>query len=207
MLNGDRNKEKIAIAILAAGKGSRFRGDCPKPLALFKGRSLLSHALTAAIDSGIAPVLLVVGYSHQKVATAPANVFIVYNPHWQQGIAFSLKAAIKAIEADNSIEALCIGLADQPLIGAEAYRRLASAYYKGAAFAAATYGGARRNPVLLARSMWPEAMQLEGDEGARVLMKKYPVLEVVCDDTGNPFDIDTIEDLHSIESKYPSFVT
>ncbi len=128
MLNGDRHKGKIAIAILAAGKGSRFRGNCPKPLALFKGRSLFSHALTAALDSGIAPVLLVVGHSHQEVAIALAKVFIVHNPHWQQGIASSLKAAIKAIEPDNSIGALCIGLAVQPLIGSEAYRRLASAY-------------------------------------------------------------------------------
>ncbi len=201
MLNCEHHKRKIAIAILAAGKGARFCGDCPKPLAVFKGRSLLSHALTAAIDSGIAPVLLVVGYSHQKVATAPANVLIVHNPHWQQGIAFSLKAAIKAIEPDNSIGAVCIGLGDQPLIGAEAYRRLASAYYKGAAFAAATYGGARRNPVLLARSMWAEAIKLEGDEGARVLMNRYPVVEVNCDRTGNPFDVDTVEDLQSIEIK------
>ncbi len=50
-------------------------------------------------------------------------------------------------------------------------------------------------------------MKLEGDEGARVLMKSYPVVEVACDDTGNPLDIDTVEDLQSIKSKYLSFVT
>lgn len=202
MLNCDRHQEKIAIAILAAGKGSRFLGDCPKPLAVFKGRSLLSHALTAALDSEIAPVLLVVGHNHEQVAVALNNVFIVHNPDWQQGIASSLKAAIKVVELDDSIGALCIGLADQPLIGAEAYRRLASAYYQGTTFAVATYKGYRRNPVLLARSMWTEAMKLEKDKGARVLMKSYPVVEVECNDTGNPIDIDTVEDLQSIESDW-----
>jgi molybdenum cofactor cytidylyltransferase/nicotine blue oxidoreductase len=175
MLNLDPNQKRIAIAILAAGKGSRFNGDCPKLLALFQGRSLLCHALTAAINSKLGPILLVVGYQHQQVATA-ANVLIVHNPDWQRGIASSLQTAIQVIEPDFTIGALCVGLADQPLIGAEAYRRLACAYHQGVSFAVATYKGARRNPVLLGRGMWPEVMHLTGDEGARALMKSYPVM-------------------------------
>ena len=202
MLNCVCQKQKIAIAILAAGKGARFLGNCPKPLAMLKGRSLLDCALTAAVDSEIAPVLLVVGHNHEKLAMKANNVSIVHNPDWHQGIASSLKAAIKVVELDYYIGALCVGLADQPLIGAEAYRRLASAYYKGATFAVATYKGYRRNPVLLARSIWTEAMKLEKDEGARVLMKSYPIVEVECNDTGNPFDIDTVEDLQYIESHW-----
>lgn len=200
MLNTNREQKRVAIAILAAGRGSRFNHNYPKSLALLRGRSLLAHAFDAAIDSKLTPVLLVVGYKYQQIVTNRSNILIVHNPHWHQGIASSLRAAIKAIEADLSIGALCVGLADQPLIGSDAYRCLASAYFRGADFAVATYEGARRNPVLLARSMWSNAIKLEGDEGARVLMNSHSIVEVACDCTGKPFDVDTVEDLQELNS-------
>lgn len=193
--------EKIAIAILAAGKGSRFAGDCPKPLALLCGRSLLHYALSAAIDSGLHPVLLVAGCHYEEIAAAAEpGVQVVFNPYWHEGIASSLQTALRAIEPDPSVAAVCIGLADQPFVGAEAYRRLAAACFQGATLAAATYGGARRNPVLLHRSLWDKAMQLQGDAGAKQLMEIYPVVEVDCDGTGSPLDVDTAEDLRELET-------
>ena len=192
---------QIAIAILAAGRGSRFGGDRPKPLALLGGRSLVSMALSAAVDSSLAPVLLVVGYGDDQVAAvAPPSVRVVRNPGWQQGIASSLQAALRALEPEGSIEALCVGLAGQPLVGADSYPRLAAAYREGASIAVATYEGARRNPVLLACSIWQDAMKLEGDEGARQLMKIHPVVEVDCDRTGNPLDVDTQDDIQLLET-------
>ncbi|NER37484.1 MAG: nucleotidyltransferase family protein [Oscillatoria sp. SIO1A7] len=188
--------KRVAVAILAAGRGSRLGGDSPKPLTLLGERTLLDRSLGAALDSGLDPVLLVVGYEAEKVAAvAPKQAIVVRNPDWQGGIASSLQAALRTLVGDRSITGICIGLADQPFIGAEAYRRLAAAGRQGAELAAATYGGARRNPVFLGRSLWFEAMKLEGDEGAKQLMRRYPVVEVPCDKTGNPIDIDTPEDL------------
>ena len=188
--------KRVAVAILAAGRGSRLGGDTPKPLTLLGGRSLLDWSLGAALNSGLDPVLLVVGYEAEKVtAVAPKQAIVVCNPHWQRGIASSLQAALSTLLPDRSLAGVCIGLADQPFIGAEAYRRLAAAGRQGAELAAATYGGARRNPVFIGRSLWLEAMKLKGDEGAKQLMRRYPVVEVKSDRTGNPIDIDTPEDL------------
>jgi nicotine blue oxidoreductase len=97
-----------------------------------------------------------------------------------------------------------IGLADQPLVGAGAYRRLADAYDAGAPLAVATYGGVRGNPVLLARGYWDEAMALTGDEGARVLLRRHPAVEVACDGTGLPTDVDTPADLADLENAWRS---
>ena len=97
------------------------------------------------------------------------------------------------------VSTVCIGLADQPLIGADAYRRLTDAYRGGARLAVATYGGQRRNPVLLARPVWGEARRLDGDVGARELMGSEDVVEVDCTDAGSAADVDTLDDLKSVE--------
>jgi molybdenum cofactor cytidylyltransferase len=191
-----------AVAVLAAGRGSRVvgAGDTPKPLLELHGKPLVRWALDAAMDSGLRPVVLVVGHQGSKVGrVVPQGVAVVRARGWRSGIALSLRTALDALEGWAQVGAVCVGLADQPRIGAEAYRRLAAAYDAGATLAVATYGGARANPVLLARSLWPAARQLGGDEGARVLMRTHPVVEVGCDGTGDPQDVDTLEDLRAIE--------
>ena len=192
-----------AVAVLAAGRGSRLvgAGDTPKPLLELGGRPLVSWALDAAMDSGLRPVVLVVGHQGSKVGrVVPEGVAVVRARGWRSGIARSMRSALEALEGWAQVGAVCIGLADQPRIGGEAYRRLAAAYDDGATLAVATYGGTRANPVLLARSLWPAARALDGDEGARALMRTHPVVEVACDGTGDPQDVDTLDDLRMIAS-------
>jgi len=190
----------VAIVVLAAGRGSRLGGDVPKPLVELRGRPLVSWALEAATGSGLRPVVLVVGHRGDAVGDAATEaVMIVRARRWRRGIARSLRAALKALDPWAQVGAVCIGLADQPLVGADAYRRLADAYRGGAALAVATYGGQRRNPVLLARPVWGEARRLGGDVGARALMGREGVVEVDCTGTGSAADVDTLDDLRSAE--------
>jgi CTP:molybdopterin cytidylyltransferase MocA len=193
----------VAIAILAAGRGSRL-GDDPKPLASLRGRPLVEWALEAAVASGLHPVWLVTGYRGRHVAAAaPPGVDVVHNRHWRRGIASSLRAALEAIAPYAQVDAVCVGLADQPRVGPEAYRRLAAAHADGAQLAVATYSGVRGNPVLLARSLWAEANELQGDVGARQLMQHHDVVEVPCDGTGSAADVDTPEDLEQLNEERP----
>jgi molybdenum cofactor cytidylyltransferase len=159
----------------------------------------VSWALDAATTSGLRPVVLVVGHHGGAVArVAPEGVVVVRSRRWRRGIARSLRAALEALEPWAQVGAVAVGLADQPLVGADAYRRLAGAYHAGASLAVATYHGRRRNPVLLARTMWAQARELDGDEGARVLMDDEAV-EVDCTDTGSAADVDTLDDLREAE--------
>ena len=190
----------VAVAVFAAGRGSRLGGDASKPLLEWRGRPLLAWALDAAIASGLAPVLVTVGYRAADVrASLPASVEILDNPEWEEGIAASLRAVLTALAPRAEVTAVCVGLADQPRTGPEAYRRLAAAHEAGAQFAVATYDGRRGNPVLLARSLWPQAMELRGDAGARQLMDTVPVTDVPCDGTGAADDVDTLEDLGRLQ--------
>jgi CTP:molybdopterin cytidylyltransferase MocA len=191
----------IAAVVLAAGRGSRLESATPKPLLAYRGRPLVTWALDAARASGLTPVLLVVGHQADAVgALAPADVRVVASPRWAEGISQSLRVALDALADDASITAACIGLADQPGVGPDAYRRLATAADAGAEIAVATYGGVRRNPVLLARAVWDAARALTGDEGARQLMRDRPVVEVDCTGTGDPTDVDTLDDLRALEA-------
>jgi molybdenum cofactor cytidylyltransferase len=206
---------QVAVAVLAGGRGSRLGGDVPKPLVEWRSRPLVAWALDAAVDSGLRPVVLVTGYRSREVRAAVAapvypplrpermgskgvrefkEIMIVHNRRWRRGIASSLHAALDALAPFAQVGAVCVGLADQPEVGPEAYRRLVAAFVDGAELAVATYAGRRANPVLLSRSLWTEANRLEGDVGARALMQRHPVVDVPCDDTGDPADVDTAAD-------------
>jgi molybdenum cofactor cytidylyltransferase len=193
----------VAAALLAAGRGSRLGGDAiAKPLLELSGRRLVDWALDAALTAGTHPVLLVVGHAGDTVAaTAPSTVQVVAATDWRLGIAHSLRAALDALEPHREIDAVCVGLADQPRIGPDAYRRLVAAHHQGAILAVATYAGQRANPVLLDRSLWPEAQTLRGDTGARALMSTHPATEVDCTGTGDPTDVDTLDDLRALEGR------
>lgn len=196
---------RVAAAVLAAGRGERLQSDVPKPLVELGGKPLVTWALEAVRATDLSPVILVVGGHAGPIAAAvPPGVMIVHASRWHEGIAHSLHAALDAVEGYAQVTALCVGLADQPLVGPGAYQRLVDAHEAGALLAAATYDGRRANPVLLGRALWAEARQLRGDVGARALMDVHPVVEVDCTGTGSPADVDTIDDLRTLERELGS---
>jgi CTP:molybdopterin cytidylyltransferase MocA len=190
----------IVVAVLAAGRGERFGGEVPKPLLTLHRRPLLAYALDAARGSEAGPVAVV--YSDPRVGAAvPEGVAALRNETPEAGIASSLQVALRFYEAQREIDAVVVGLADQPRVGRGAYARVAAAYDDGARLAVATYHGTRGNPVLLARAHWREALALTGDEGARVLLRRHDPTEVPCEDTGEPIDVDTPADLAALEEQ------
>jgi molybdenum cofactor cytidylyltransferase len=50
-------------------------------------------------------------------------------------------------------------------------------------------------------------MNLKGDRGAKVLMQDYPVVEVPCEGTGIPQDIDTPEDFAKMRQYFSSTIS
>ena len=173
-----------AAVVLAAGGGTRFTGGTHKLLAPFRGRPLVAWALEAA--SVLDELLVVTGAVEVPL---PPGARAVPNPRWAEGQATSLAAAV---EAAAGHDAVVVGLGDQPLVPAEAWRLVAAA--TATPIAVATYGGRRRNPVRLAAEVWP-LLPRDGDEGARPLLRGRPdlVVEVAC--PGDPTDVDTQEDL------------
>jgi len=192
--------DRVAAVLLAAGGGSRFAAPDHKLLALLRGRPVLAWACEHVLDAGLDEVFVVTGAVDfaelltDLVARRPdppdPTLRVLHNSDWQDGIATSLRVGIAAA-ADAAHGAVVVGLADQPFVRPSAWATVAR---HPAPIAVATYAGQRGNPVKLSAAMWP-LLPRSGDEGARALMRWRPDLveEVPCD--GDPFDIDTVEDL------------
>jgi molybdenum cofactor cytidylyltransferase len=177
--------------VLAAGRASRFGAAAGGKLtAAFRGRPLVAWALDAASDAGFDEVLVVAG-AVELEGLLPPGARLVRNERWAEGQATSLTAGVAAA-AEAGHQAVVVGLGDQPLIPAEAWRLVGDAV--ATPIAVATYDGRRRNPVRFAREVWP-LLPTEGDEGARALLRERTelVVEVAC--PGEPADVDTEEDL------------
>lgn len=186
----------VAGVVLAAGAGSRFQADRPdghKLTADFRGKPLAAWALAAADAAGFNQLYVVTGavdVSEIAEEATDGRAAVLHNPAWADGQATSLAVAIDAATADGH-RAIVVGLADQPLIPTSAWRSVGAA---AGEVVTATFDGKRRPPVKFERSVWAD-LPRSGDEGARSLFRLRPELvsELPC--TGNPVDIDTLEDL------------
>jgi CTP:molybdopterin cytidylyltransferase MocA len=196
MSSGSGGPAAVAGILLAAGGGSRL--GRPKALVELGGESLARRGVRLLHEGGAAPIVVVTG----AVAVDLPGVLTVHNPDWRSGMGSSLTAGLATVPQGPG--AAVIALVDQPLVGPEAVRRLIAAYLAGARVAVAGYGGAPRNPVLLAREHWPEVAGLAvGDAGARAFLRANPELVtlVECGDTGSPDDLDTRADLERLSGQ------
>jgi molybdenum cofactor cytidylyltransferase len=191
---GSKGVGDVAGIVLAAGGGSRFAGGSHKLVAPFRGRPLVAWSIEAAAEAELSAVVVVAGALELEGLArevAGERVTVIVNAGWQRGQASSLLLGIDWC-AERGYAAAVVGLGDQPLIGAAAWRTVAAA--DQAPVVTATFGGRRRPPVRLDRSTWP-LLTPDGDEGARELMRRRPelVAEVACE--GDPADVDTLDDL------------
>jgi nicotine blue oxidoreductase len=188
----------VAGILLAAGEGSRL--GQPKALVEFGGMTLAERGVALLRDGGTTPVIVVTG----AVVIDLPGVLTVHNPRWRSGMGSSLVTGLATVP--DSCSAAVIALADQPLVGPEAVRRLVAAQAAGVGVAVASYCGEPRNPVLLAREYWAEVTALAvGDAGARPFLRAHRdlVTHVECGDTGRPDDVDTRSDLERLAALAP----
>jgi nicotine blue oxidoreductase len=188
--------ENVAGILLAAGDGSRL--GQPKATVELAGSTLAERGVALLRAGGADPVIVVTG----AIPVELPGVVSVHNPDWMSGMGSSLAAGLRALAGGAA--AAVIALADQPLVGAAAVRRLIVAHASGATVAVAAYAGQPRNPVLIDRVHWPAVIETAtGDAGARTFLRAHPdlVTLVECGDTGSPDDIDTPEDLARVRER------
>ena len=189
---------RIAAIVLAAGKSSRM-APANKLFVEIDGRSLLTHAVDAAAQSQAAATIVVVGNeaARARAALGSRDVAIVENPDFADGLASSLRAGLGAVPAN--CDGAIVLLADMPGVGAAHIDRLIAAFSPddGRAICIAARNGKRGNPVLWARQFFGEMQALDGDQGARSLVRRHEDMacEIDMPDDGVLVDLDTPEAL------------
>lgn len=191
---------RTAGLVLAAGASVRM--GRPKQLIELGGRPLVVHAVDTLFEGGLAEVVVVTGAAATAVAAALPDrpgLRTAFNPDHATGQASSLRAGLAALGA--SVEAAVVLVCDQPGVTAAAVRAVleaASANPRVPAVAA-RYDDARGHPVLLRRELFPRLMALTGDTGARAVLERVEVLEVLIGGAAPP-DADTPEDLARLQA-------
>ena len=191
---------KTGIIILAAGSSTRL--GKPKQLLSYQNKSLIEHITGEAVKTNLYPIVIVTGANAEQVLIAlnKENAEIVYNEHWQEGMASSIVAGIsKMLLLDNTVEAALIAVCDQPFVTAELLKELIKKKAEtGKGIIACTYADTAGTPVLFDSKYFIPLQQLKGSEGAKKLLKLYEAdVATVSFPKGN-IDIDTIEDYKNL---------
>ena len=189
---------QLHVVVLAAGASRRF--GSPKQLVRIDGRPLLHTAVANAVAVGGHAVTVVLGSGAANLAPllrhSPASVLV--NRDWAEGIGSSLRTA--ATNLSGACDGLLVMLADQVAVTADDLRRLAGAWRtRSDSIVAATYAGTVGVPAIFPRWSFPALIALRGDEGARLLLRRYTDRVLRLPMANAELDIDTPEDLLNVE--------
>jgi CTP:molybdopterin cytidylyltransferase MocA len=191
----------VAAIIIAAGASSRL--GQPKQLVIVDGEPLLQRAVGSAREAGAEPVFVVLGAYRDAIEEAIdfGTATTLINDEWEEGMASSIRAGVKAVDAGTEAAGVLLVTCDQPRMTATHLRKMIEAFGReaGAVLIASVYAGARGTPALFPRELFGDLLALRGDRGARGLLANtgLPVVDIRLE--GGEVDIDRPEDLTELE--------
>jgi molybdenum cofactor cytidylyltransferase len=192
----------VGAVVLAAGASTRM-GRTKVLLPLGSG-TILSTVVERVRRSSVGRLVLVLGHDADRVrkeALLPPDprTRIVVNPSWAQGMASSVREGIRAC-AD--CEAAVLALGDQPGVDPEVIERLIQAWRAGAPLAVPVHEGRLGHPVLFDSRLFAALQALEGDRGAREVVKSHwaEAAQVPASPLG---DLDTPSDYEALLAGLP----
>ena len=184
------------IVVPAAGRGSRFGGPQHKLEQAFDGGTVLGATVRRAIESQL-PVIVVTTAALAPVVArliATRDIVVLSGGEAARGMGYSIAAGV----AERSGASGWLVLpADMPLVKPGSLLAVASALEQHPVVFA-QHRGRRGHPVGFAAELYSELILLDGDEGARRLVARYPAHGEELDDPGVLLDVDTPADLAAL---------
>ncbi|HTI15920.1 MAG TPA: nucleotidyltransferase family protein [Dictyobacter sp.] len=196
-------QQHIAAIILAAGRSSRMRDGQQKLLLPLGDRPVITHVLQNTLASQAQPILVVLGHQQQQLREQLApyltqpRISLLTNAEYSQGMSTSLRTGIEALlsmHRTTSIAGAMILLGDQPLMTSVIIDMLiATKHTTAARIVAPLYHGKRGNPVIFDTSLFPELLEITGDEGGRRIIERHKTEIATCPlpDAQAQYDVDT----------------
>jgi molybdenum cofactor cytidylyltransferase len=190
----------IAVIILAAGRSARL--GSPKQLLSYRGKTLLQHSIDTALESMASQILVVLGSKKDSIKKEieQTQIFILENSSWESGMASSISCGITNLQIiAPETEAVILMVCDQPFVNAKLLNNLITKHKDSKqSIVASSYANTLGTPALFHKSLFVELLALQGESGAKSLIKKYSQqVGFVSFDQGS-IDIDTRENYRNL---------
>lgn len=184
------------IVVLAAGRGSRFLGATPKLEQPLGDSTVLGCTLARAIETGCPVVAVTVAPLVPLCGTllAKRDVIVLSDAEARRGVGHTIACGVA--ERPGSAGWL-VQPGDMPMVRPSSSLAVAAALAEHPV-ACTQYHGRRGHPVGFSSELYSELIALDGDDGARRLVARYPAHGAEVDDPGVLVDIDTLEDLAAL---------
>ena len=193
--------DAIATLILAAGSSTRL--GHAKQLVSINGQTLVERQIVLA-NSVCPNVYCILGANKEAIAEKINHLStkVVSNEDWQRGMSTSIACGVSALSQDY--KAVLIMLVDQWQLIKDDLNQLICCWYKQqdkiivskSHSEASSYQGP---PVIFPKSYFEALKKLEGDVGAKPLIKKYKDQVVFCSIPNAQADLDTKQHLKQLQ--------
>lgn len=192
--------ENIGVIVLAAGSSSRL--GQPKQLVPFQGKTLLQKAVDLMESFHFGTQMVVLGANHLQIEpyihTSAARLIV--NQKWSEGIASSIRLGVATTLKQNpQTEHLLLLLCDQPFVSSQLIDAMLARHQNEKKEITASYYQEEAGvPVIFAKPMFSQLLHLQGDQGAKKLLKQYAEkVALVAFDMGH-IDVDTPDDCQQL---------
>lgn len=158
-----------------------------------------------ALPFGELIVVTGAGYAETEKIAAARNLRVVRNEDFEDGLASSIRAGVPAVSHDSL--GVLFALADMPLVRASTVEALCAEFahrQNERPIVVPSVADKRGNPVIFHLSYLPELSALQGDVGARGIIKRHAELvrAVETEDEGVLADMDTPEDFRRVSETF-----
>ena len=186
----------ISAIILAAGQSKRM--GQPKMLLPWGRLTVIEHVIATFMQAGVDEIVVVTGGAREQVeaATALDSVRIIYNPEYETGeMLSSLQCGLRAM--DFHVEAVLVGLGDQPQVQERSVRLICQAYgERRSRLIVPSFQNRRGHPWLVARPLWRELLAMKSPRSPRDFLSEHAaeIDYVDIDNSSILADLDTPQD-------------
>lgn len=185
------------IGLLLAAGNSKRMGENKLQLPL-GNQTIGNRSLKKALDSKLKKIVVVTQEKDSLawISEDHEKLIIIRSADSYKGQSFSIKAGIKEAIRQKAQGVMMI-LADQPFVDTEIIDDLVDTFMlNDVLFVAASNQGVLQPPIIFSSSLFPDLLTIEGDQGAKSIIKNRKEQGYVneYDDWMSFYDIDTKDD-------------